>query len=183
MRLPCGEGGSCAVVRDQGFQCSCKADFTGESSQVTLILVFLVIFMHFDCEHKDGQGSISPIWQVAAASAAATSATPTPARTPASARGATGWRGPPPSRASARPDSGEGSARTSSTMTGYARGNAVSLFLSLIFKWPSRIKESLPAQIYSFDLTGSFEAELRGILEMACKVILSSEFQSFLEMT
>ena len=129
VRLPCGEGGSCAVVRDQGFQCSCKADFTGESSQVTLILVFLVIFMHFDCEHKDGQGSISPIWQVAAASAAATSATPTPARTPASARGATGWRGPPPSRASARPDSGEGSARTSSTMTGYARGNAVKSFL------------------------------------------------------
>ena len=35
---------------------------------------------------KDGQISISPIWQVAAASAAATSATPTPARTPASVR-------------------------------------------------------------------------------------------------
>ena len=45
VRLPCGEGGSCAVVRDQGFQCSCKADFTGESSQ---IIPFLVIFMHFD---------------------------------------------------------------------------------------------------------------------------------------
>ena len=68
--------------------------------------------------------SISPIWKVAAASAAATSATPTPARTPASARGAMGKRGPP-SRASARPGSGADSARTSSTMTGYARGSAV----------------------------------------------------------
>ena len=30
VRMPCGEGGSCAVVRDQGFQCRCKAEFTGE---------------------------------------------------------------------------------------------------------------------------------------------------------
>ena len=32
VRMPCGEGGSCAVVRDQGFQCRCKAEFTGESN-------------------------------------------------------------------------------------------------------------------------------------------------------
>ena len=35
VRMPCGEGGSCAVVRDQGFQCRCKADFTGESDMMT----------------------------------------------------------------------------------------------------------------------------------------------------
>ena len=34
VRMPCGEGGSCAVVRDQGFQCKCKDEFTGEEANI-----------------------------------------------------------------------------------------------------------------------------------------------------